>query len=261
MNRSANVTAAILTTTAALAVAGLVALAAPAVAATVSVLSSWPIFHAQAKPSETRAIAASADNAAPTGAPEGYVSLGQGLSVPAGGPGDCTTTSWLNTMKQGSEPAHVTLLGPDLVDMGPREFAEGTASRDDQGRIKTYTVAPGDVPSAIGDRFCLGNGIALGDINHTRTIHPGDVLILTPDPTLAWIPYYNPTDAPDGFKQIPYQTAIEAMGDASAAGDIDTMRSIWANKLAPMTTDQADLDAVAQALSKGDMTVLRQMFP
>jgi len=117
------------------------------------------------------------------------------------------------------------------------------------------------VPSAIGDRFCLGNGSSLSSINHTRTIHPRDVLILTPDPTLAWIPYDSPSDAPDGFKQIPYQTAIEAMGDASAAGDIDAMRSIWADQLAPMTTDQADLDAVEQALDEGDMTVLRQMFP
>ena len=218
-----------------------------------------------AAPAEPTAVptaeAASASNPASTDAPEGYVSLGQGVSVPVGGPGACTTTSWLNTMKQDGEPWHVTLLGPDLVDMGPRDLAEGTVGLDDQGRIKTYTVAPGDVPSAIGDRFCLGNGISLSNINHTRTIHPRDVLILTPDPTLAWIPYDSPTDAPDGFKQIPYQTAIEEMGDASAAGDIDLMRSIWADQLAPMTTDQADIDAVTQALDEGDMTVLRQMFP
>lgn len=122
-------------------------------------------------------------------------------------------------------------------------------------------MAAGDAVNAIGDRFCLGNALALNEVNHTQVIHPGDVLILTPDPAIAWIPFYAPTDAPAGFLQAPYQVAMEEMGDASAAGDVDAMRAIWADRLAPMTTDSSDIDAVTQALDAGDLTVLRQMFP
>ena len=53
-------------------------------------------------------------------------------------------------------------------------------------------MAPGDAPSSIEDRFCLG-WVSLYKFNHVwaddgKTIQPGDVLILRPDPTVEWIP-------------------------------------------------------------------------
>lgn len=268
MERKAKVTAGI----AMVVVAGLAALAAPAVASTVGEASSWPVFAGSDEPSQGVAVAAltaavetvgavPADAADPEGAATEYVDLGQGVSVPAGGPGDCTATSWLNIAQSGDASAHATLLGPELVDMGPSEFAGGTAHHDDQGRIVSYTVAAGDVTTRIGERFCLGNGVALDSFNHKRTIHPGDVLILRPDPEIAWIPSYSPNDAPAGFQQAPYQAAMIAMGEASAAGDVARMRSIWTDKLSAMTTHKPDRVAIESALASGDLRVLRQMFP
>lgn len=251
-----------------LCLAGLVALAAPTVAAAVGEVSTWGVSRAQAQPTSTAsATPTETPSSAPTGAstpvpgpPAGYVELGHGLAVPAGGPGNCRTTSWIDVRREGDQPWHATLLGPDLVDTGAAEFATGSVGRDARGRIKTYTVAPGDVASAIGDRFCLGNGISLPAINHTSVIHPGDVLILTPDPSLAWIPYDVPTDAPAGFLQAPYRNAMEAMGEAARAGDVEGMRQIWADRLKPMTSNAADIAAITQALQGGDLDVLREMF-
>ncbi len=268
MERKAKVTAGI----AMVVVAGLAALAAPAVASTVGEASSWPVFAGSDEPSQGVAVAAltaavetvgavPADAADPEGAATEYVDLGQGVSVPAGGPGDCTATSWLSETLRDGATASVTLLGPELVDMGPQELARGTVGLDDEGRIATYTVASGDVISAIGARFCLGNGLALEHLNHTRMIHPGDVLKLRFDPSIAAIPYFAPTDAPAGFQQAPYEAAIEAMGEASAAGDVARMRSIWADKLSAMTTHKPDRVAIESALASGDLRVLRQMFP
>ena len=51
------------------------------------------------------------------------------------------------------------------------------------GRIATYTVAPGDVPPAIGDRFCIWNGMSLTTLNGipgSTAIQPGQVLVLDP---------------------------------------------------------------------------------
>jgi hypothetical protein len=75
-----------------------------------------------------------------------------------------------------------TLTG-DLVDMGTREFAVGEVGYAADGRIATYTVAPGDSTWAIGDRFCLYHGLALLSLNGYpggHAIQPGDVLVLDP---------------------------------------------------------------------------------
>ena len=162
----------------------------------------------------------------------------------------CTDPAWIG-------PG--TLSGA-LFDGGARELAAGTVGLDADGTIVSYTVAPGDAPYAIGDRLCIENALSLAELNHTRTIHPGQVLRLNPDPSVRWIPYYNPSDAPAGFQQIPYQSAIEAMGTAADAGDVDTMRAIWADGLAAMFTDPRDIDAIQEALDVGDLEVLRQMF-
>ncbi|MFB7252545.1 hypothetical protein [Microbacterium sp. NPDC056234] len=154
---------------------------------------------------------------------------------------------------------HASVTGT-LVDRGARELAAGTVNLDDEGNIVSYTVAPGDAMTAIGDRLCIWNALSLAELNHTRTIHPDQVLRLNPDPDVYWLPYCNPDDAPAGFQQIPYQAALEAMGRAADVDDIDTMRAIWADEMSAMFLDRSVIDTVQQALDAGDPHVLRQMF-
>lgn len=152
-----------------------------------------------------------------------------------------------------------SLIG-ERKDQGARPFAEGEVSLDAEGNAVSYTVAPGDVGEVIGERLCIRNGGQLGVLNHVRTIQPGQVLWLNPDPDVPWVPYYQPPEFPEGFQQIPYQQAIEAMGAAVDAGDVDTMRAIWANELSAMFANQQDIDTIQQALDAGDLNALRQMF-
>ncbi len=75
--------------------------------------------------------------------------------------------------------------------MGAREFATGKVGHAADGRIATYTVEPGDSAWAIGDRFCIYNGLALSALNGYpggNAIQPGDVLVLDPDavPGFEW---------------------------------------------------------------------------
>jgi hypothetical protein len=147
-----------------------------------------------------------------------------------------------------------------LFDTGPREFATGAVGLDDDGTIVSYTVAPGDAPVAIGDRLCIDYAAGLPQLNHVRTIQPGQVLRLRLDPDVPWVPYFNPHDAPEGFQQIPYQQAIEEMAAAGDADDVEMMRAIWNDKLKAMFTDPEVLDQLQQALDAGDPRVLNQMF-
>lgn len=147
-----------------------------------------------------------------------------------------------------------------VQDRGAREFAQGIVGLDDEGNIVSYTVAAGDAEYAIGDRLCIVNGPALADLNHVRTVHPDQVLRLTAEPDVLFVPYTNPVDAPAGFAQIPYQEAIEEMGRAADAGDVDAMRAIWASTLSGMFTNPVDIDGIQKALDAGDLTVLTQMF-
>lgn len=256
MNRAAKVAAGV----AVLVVGGLVALAAPAVSAGYAEVSSWAIFRPAVQPTEEPADDQSTDEDDPIGEEmleelgEGYVYVGNGTSIPRGSPAGCDEPRWLHI---GRMSAH---LSGDLVDRGARDLAAGTTGLDDAGRVVTYTVAPGDALLAIGDRFCVANAGAFADLNHTRTIQPGEVLLLDPDPSIPWVPYFGPDDAPAGFLQIPYQQAIEAMSAAAHAGDVDAMRAIFADGLSGMFPDPADADVIAQALDAGDLNVLRQMF-
>lgn len=261
MNRSQKVTTAV----SALVVAGLIAVAAPAVASVASEIGGWALFNEPA--SQPVEVAAPDDETATAEVsdedpsfPEDYVDLGDGTYVPKGGPGDCSGTAWISITTQEDEPTYARLIGEEPVDMGPREFAKGTVGLDDEGRIESYTVAPGDALFAIGDRLCFGNALTISTLNHVRMIHPGQVLQLSPDPAVAWVPYFNPTDAPAGFQQIPYQRAIEAMGAAADAGDVDAMRAIWSDGLSGMFIAPARIDTIAQALDVGDLDMLRQMF-
>lgn len=142
------------------------------------------------------AVEASANTATPTpdadplGAPAGYVDIGHGTSIPAGGPGECEASAYIWIGSDADEPVRVEMVGADLVDTGAREFATGEVQVDDQGRPASYTVAPGDVTSVIGDRFCIYNGMALEMLNGYPggdAIQPGDVLTLNADLVTDWV--------------------------------------------------------------------------
>lgn len=147
-----------------------------------------------------------------------------------------------------------------IVDRGEREFAAGTVQTDDDGTIVSYTVAPGDAPDAIGERLCIetfAGNLAL--MNHRRDIYADQVLRL-PSEVVPWVPYLNPPGASDESLQIPYQDAIEAMGNAADAGDVDAMRAIWNDELKAMFTTSVIVDEIQQALDAGDLTALGHMF-
>ena len=118
----------------------------------------------------------------PYGPPEGYVDVGNGTFIPGGGFGDCAESAYIHMGSQNGEPITASLFGK-LVDTGVREFAAGAPAFADDGRIATYTVAPGDSPVAIGDRFCIWNGLSLTTLNGipgSTAIQPGQVLVLDP---------------------------------------------------------------------------------
>ncbi|MCM3613322.1 hypothetical protein M3672_02590 [Microbacterium enclense] len=145
-----------------------------------------------------------------------------------------------------------------LRDFGPREFAQGEVTLGEDGTPSTYTVEPGDVETVIAERLCAYPN--LGSMNHVRTIQPGQVLWLTPDPDTPWVPYYSPADAPAGFEQIPYQQAIESAGGAVDLGDVETVQAIWNDTLKGMFVDQGTIDAVQEVVDSGDLDALRQLF-
>ena len=257
MNRTQKVTVAV----SGVVVAGLVALAAPPVLAATSWASEQftPVAAPAAAPASAPTATPAATPAAesddlPADVPDGYVSVGDGTFVPAGGPGDCEATAWINFGRM-----NASLYG-ELVDQGPSGLASGTAGLDGEGRVVTYTVAAGDALYGISDRFCIGNPLAIENLNHTRMIHPGDVLLLRPDSSIPWVPYFSPDDAPAGYQQIPYQHAIQDMSAAAAAGDIAAMREIFDDRLSGMFPNAADAALIAEALDAGDLRALRQMF-
>jgi LysM repeat protein len=251
-----NLAAKITTGVAVLVVGGLVVLAVPTISGAYAEMSSWAI----ASPTEAPIEEPVSPGDDPIGKKvidelgDGYVYVGNGTAIPKGSPAGCDAPAWIHLGGMSAS------LSGDLVDRGAREFAAGTAGLDDEGGIVTYTVAPGDALYAIGDRFCIANALTIADLNHTRTIQPGEVLLLHPDRSIPWIPYFNPADAPGGYQQIPYQLAVEAMSVAAHAGDLDAMRAIFADDLSGLFPNPADADVIAQALDAGDLDALRQMF-
>ena len=67
----------------------------------------------------------------------------------------------------------------------------GQATARAAPQVRTYTVQPGDALAAIGERFCI-DYITVGVYSHRmppgKTIQPGDILVLRPDPTVTWSP-------------------------------------------------------------------------
>ncbi|KHK98447.1 hypothetical protein LK09_05475 [Microbacterium mangrovi] len=145
-----------------------------------------------------------------------------------------------------------------LRDLGTREFARGKVTLDDHGNPSTYTVAPGDVEAVIAERLCAYPN--LDSMNHVRMIQSGQVLWLNPNPDTPWVPYFSPMDAGAGFKQIPYQRAIESAGAAVDAGDIDAVRAIWNDTLKGMFANQGTINAIQKVVDSGDLDALRQLF-
>ena len=76
-------------------------------------------------------------------------------------------------------------------DRGPREGATGEVTLDENGHPIAYAIAEGDMMHSISHRLCF-EVVGLAQLNHvwlSDPIHPGQVLLLTPDPTTPWEPY------------------------------------------------------------------------
>jgi hypothetical protein len=107
----------------------------------------------------------------------------------------CGVLAQINWQEQGTEWSQVAVGIP--FDGGKRKGATGTAHLDADGKVIGYTVAAGDAPSAIGDRFCI-SGISVLHFNgywvtgDGKDIAPGDYLYLAPDPNVSnpnlWAP-------------------------------------------------------------------------
>lgn len=100
----------------------------------------------------------------------------------------CGVLAQINWQEQGTEWKQVAVGTP--FDGGEREGATGAVDVDADGNVVGYTVAAGDAPTAIGDRFCIDDISVLhfngywvtGD---GRDIAPGDYLHLVPDPAVS----------------------------------------------------------------------------
>lgn len=115
---------------------------------------------------------------------DGYIDLGYGTSVPIDSISGCDAPADLFIGAIGTETITEILLPGNLVDTGPRDFAQGEVGYDDQGRIATYTVAAGDVEGVIGARLCIYNGGLIGSLNGHKgyePIQPGEVLVINPE--------------------------------------------------------------------------------
>ncbi|MGO2747459.1 hypothetical protein [Microbacterium sp.] len=178
--RAAKITA---TTVSLLTVAALIAFATPAVSAVWDAVKPSPETAAvqsteatDVPASDTAAAEDSeADAAAVIAAARAEDPHPTDMNHPSRWAGACTQ----NSMMTGSG----SLRGAQtLVDMGPSQFANGTVTLDDEGRIATYTVAPGDAAAAIGERFCVDyvTVFQYNDIYPTFSVHPDDVLALLP---------------------------------------------------------------------------------
>ncbi|WAA66335.1 LysM peptidoglycan-binding domain-containing protein [Microbacterium oxydans] len=257
MKRSTKITTAVVV----VAVAGLVAAAAPAVvsaAPAVFGVASWASERFAAAEPSTTPTSRAADAEDP--ARENLVSLGDGISVPAGGPGDCTTNAFINIGSDDGETMHAKLLG-ELVEMGESELARGPVTLDADGEIFSYEVQAGDSLIAIGERFCV-DYVTVGSFNHVRgfePIAPGDVLYLRPDPTLPFVDIYSPYKAEPGSSTIAYSDGVAAFSTAVATADLGAARWLW--KRLEKDMSPATAAVITRALRDEDLSLLGRMFP
>lgn len=119
---------------------------------------------------------------ADTIAPGDRLLLRRGAMVPDSG--GCIERSALGFLSGGGVDGRwVYWIGPELVDRGSSESAEGIVTTDAGGRVIAYTVADGDGEFAIGDRFCLEPYSFLRYRDVEGPLQPGEVLRLAVDPS------------------------------------------------------------------------------
>ncbi|MCZ4069010.1 hypothetical protein O1W71_15135 [Microbacterium sp. H37-C3] len=170
-----------------LAVAGLVALAMPAVASLADSVGFDPemadVSAPEAAATESPPLDPGAETTSPVdaeGGIAGYQDVGGGVSIPAKGPGDCPTWAIITPYDAWNPAAR---LSGAMTDLGPTAYASGEVGLDDDGEIATYAVAAGDTGYGIGDRFCL-DYIAMLSYNDKSfsepELQPGDILFLRP---------------------------------------------------------------------------------
>ncbi|MFJ2370811.1 hypothetical protein [Microbacterium sp. NPDC087665] len=183
MNRSQKIALAV----SGLVVAGLVAVAAPAVSALMPAPAAAPA------PVAVGAVG-TADpdagvNGSAAGDEEAVITLDDGRGAfSAQGPGNCTTNSVITTPWHESGTDDPVELVGELVDMGESSVAAGPVGLNAEGLIESYTVVSGDSLIGIGERFCI-DFVTVGVYNDrfgAKQIQPGDVLVLRPDPTAPW---------------------------------------------------------------------------
>ncbi len=129
-------------------------------------------------------------DSAPSESQRPRVNVGYGTSIPADGVDGCDAPAYIHLVKTTEGEWRAQLAGAALVDRGTRALASGEVGYS-EGRIATYTVAAGDAPGAIGERFCIYNGAqALAAMNGhgpEEPLQPEEVIVLDPDAVPGWV--------------------------------------------------------------------------
>ncbi|MFE6734530.1 hypothetical protein [Microbacterium sp. NPDC057650] len=195
MNRTAKVASWVAS---AVIVAGLVAIAAPAIT---GIVSPTPSRTQASAPTEKPAAVKTTPAATPaseTPAPAPVIAPKDPCPSPR--PSISLVQDGRKTGSSYNEGGGTVtgVLSDELADLGPREYAKGTVKRNAAGEIVSYTVAPGDVYDLIYERFCFTDYYSVIGYNNGleplrsrpayRGLQPGDVLILRPDPAAEWRP-------------------------------------------------------------------------
>lgn len=177
----------ILTGAVALSVAGLILLTLPAIGPLfASAAPTAPVPTATdlalTAPAASSGSDTSVDDASTMSAADDveYQDIGGGVSIPAKGPGQCSSWAAIHPYGAGDPSAR---LGGTITDLGPTNLASGEVGFDAEGQVATYTVAAGDTGVGIGERLCVDYITVLaynGVFASGEDIHPGDVLILRP---------------------------------------------------------------------------------
>ncbi|RAZ31303.1 LysM peptidoglycan-binding domain-containing protein [Microbacterium sp. SMR1] len=174
----------ILLCAAGLAVAGLVALAMPAVSGLADSMSADS--DSNVRPTAAPSVSPRSDTVVkittPLDGQDGTVEYQDtgGVSISAKGPGDCPMWAAIHPYDAWNPAAR---LGETMTDLGPTAYASGEVRLDNEGEISTYTVASGDTAWGIGDRLCIDYVTVMaynGKFMSQVEIQPGDILVLRP---------------------------------------------------------------------------------
>ncbi|MFK4834153.1 hypothetical protein ACI3KY_00315 [Microbacterium sp. ZW T2_14] len=157
----------ITTGVAAVAIAGLVALAAPAFASLGQ--AAHDTAEGVSNLTETAEPSAETVAAEPTPAPTPRDDM-QAAAWTAGCDDFVDVSVWVN----GEKP-------PPRPDRGPSEYANGTVTFNEDGGADAYTVADGDTGYSIGERFCVNYiSVYKASGEGDGTLQPGQVLNIDP---------------------------------------------------------------------------------